>query len=641
MVDEVRQLLQQCGMSNVAIVDDAYDEQPQPGDVEEIRWSRFFDDIRETDASDLRDAYGPEEYDRQDPNQLRRDPRFVAAVWEERNRVAAAAELFAEFERLSTQRRSDLTPLQELLERSLGLTCQRIGRQYVSAIAEANIIFLDLFLGHEAENAIELAIERVRHVVSQREASPPLVILMSANPRLEELGPRVRDEAKLLGCEFRMVRKTELADNEAVLERLYDLLVTYPDSLRLRGFLQAWQTALENAKRTFLQTILTLDLADYANMHALILEAEDERVGDYVIDLYDLYLHNVVEGSEDLVRAAKALNAIEWGTYPPAQFTPSQEAVQMMDAAIFCNEVRTRTEGQIEADPKEVHLGDVFLAAVPASNVGPGPNAQSVAALGPSEGSAAAVANPRYAFVVLSQACDLKHGETDRILVLRGVVHPYAWKEHEKPKPTRTPVMRVGAEAFTVDWDPQMPETWMLDDLLAKLPSGRLRLVRRFRTPFALQLQQSFISRLGRVGTLTALPARHPAGIKVFVRNVRKELQPIAESPIESDDAVCLIGRTKKNELKEWLLLSERFLRRIKAGLKAIHSADLDPSLCKAREDLSFYRLFNRLAIDRDKQGGSKPLKGSQFDVVQIVTQSALAPGMPLDRLIVIEMVME
>ena len=32
-------------------------------------------------------------------------------------------------------------------------------------------------------------------------------------------------------------------------------------------------------------------------MQALILEAEGEPVGDYILDLYDLHLHNVLGGS--------------------------------------------------------------------------------------------------------------------------------------------------------------------------------------------------------------------------------------------------------------------------------------------------------------------------------------------------------
>src|SRR5262249_49999243 len=151
-------------------------------------------------------------------------------------------------------------------------------------------------------------------------------------------GPRLRDEAELLGCQFRMLRKNELGNAERIAERLYDLVLTYPDALKVNAFLLAWDAALNGSKAKVLKSIRTLDLADYANLQALVLEAEKEPVGDYVLDLYDLHLHHVLEGDEHLIRTAKLLNEINWDDYPPAQFMPSPELIEMMDGALFQNE---------------------------------------------------------------------------------------------------------------------------------------------------------------------------------------------------------------------------------------------------------------------------------------------------------------
>ena len=78
--------------------------------------------------------------------------------------------------------------------------------------------------------------------------------------------------------------------------------------------------------------------------------------------------------------------------------------------------------------------------------------------------------------------------------------------------------MRLGEERLAIEWDVLAPETWLLDDLPRRLDEGYRR-VRRLRTPFALQLQQSFIGRLGRVGTLAALPARHAVGVRIFLKS--------------------------------------------------------------------------------------------------------------------------
>ena len=67
-----------------------------------------------------------------------------------------------------------------------------------------------------------------------------------------------------------------------------------------------------------------------------------------------------------------------------------------MDGALFHNQVRTDVEAAIECDETKVHLGDVFL--------GPEPKAIEF-----TPGATPADPTTRYAYVVLSQACDLQH----------------------------------------------------------------------------------------------------------------------------------------------------------------------------------------------------------------------------------------
>ena len=626
MIEQVKALLEQRHVTSTVIIDDAFDDYPRPGDVEDARWDRFFDDVAKEDEDEIAQRYGPDAYERQDVAELRRTALFIQVVWRTRATVRAAGPLFEEYERAQERKRAELAPLQRLLENDLGLICRTFGRDEVANLAGEDIIFLDLFLGLlEDEDAIKRAIARVREIVAQRPQAPPNVVLLSASPRLEELGPRLRDEGELLGCQFRMVRKRDLGDTETMIEKLYELTLSYPDSLRLNGFLLAWKAALEKAKIEFVRSIRTLDLADYANMQALILEAEGEPVGDYVLDLYDLHLHNVLEGDPDLIRAAKSLNQINWSDYLPAQFMPSAEAVNIMDGAIFHNEVRTTIEAEIDADPQRARLGDVFLA--PQSNDAD-----------PVQGRQDEPATPadRYAYVVLSQSCDIQHAATDRLLLLQGKVQPYGWKQHDnKGQAPRTPVMRLGAERFALEWNVLAPETWHLEDLARRLQEGYRR-ARRFRTPFALQLQQSFIGRLGRVGTLAALPARHAVGVRVFLKNHAGNAVLLAESTADRGEAVCLVGRTDKNALIEWLLLSERLQTEIRRGFRAIDAADLPthtPRLSVIRDDPEFYRRLKRgLAFARESSKGSKPFRDTGFDIIQILTRNILQAGAAMDR---------
>lgn len=617
MIEQVRALLQERNLTRAVIIDDAYDERPRVGDVETARWDRFFDDLTDDEEARVAGAYGAEDYARQTVSELIREQVFIDNLWGQRAVVDAAHALFEEFESAQDRKRTELLPLKTLLENDLGMTCQTFGRDDAPATVEADVIFLDLFLGfQEIDDAVTRAIDRVRSVVDQRRQTPPTVVLLSASPRLEETGPRLRDQARLLGCQFRMLRKADLAETEKVLERLYELARSRPDSLKLNAFLLAWETAIEDGKAAFLQSIRRLDLPDYANLDELVLKAEDEPLGDYVLDLYDLHFHNVLEGNEALVRAARTLNEISWTDYPPPQFMPTPEVVEMMDGALFENEARTRVE--VELPQQSPRFGDVFLAPLP-----PPPPAD------PGAGPAAPI--PRYAYVVLSQACDLQHGDADQILLLRGTVKPYSAGHHGHQR-ERTPIMRDGESRFAVEWDVLAPETWHVDTVATKLADGYRR-IRRFRSPSALQLQQAFLGNLGRVGTLTAAPARYPAGVKAFLRTQAGTARLLAEVAADSGDAVYLVGRTKRNAPKEWLVLSERLQGLIRHGLMTAPADELPTAggpvrLSTVVDDLSFYRRLKAgLEIKRGVEKGTKPFNGTSHDVLQILTHPQFEPG--------------
>jgi hypothetical protein len=635
MIEEVRLLLDGLNFSKAAIVDDAYDELPEVSNFNERAWARFFDDISDGEESWLRSAFGEVEYDETDPDALRRDPRFVTSVWQQRDRLGrAAGELFQDFERSRSSKRGALQPLEALISSDLKLSCAMLGSKQDAAIGDAEIVFLDLFLGAtEDEEAVERAIRRVRDVIERRRTRPPLVFLMSASSRLDELAPKVRDEAELLGCQFRTIRKSELSDGNTALELLYDLAVCYPDSQRLNHFVSEWASALKKSQDSFLKTIRALDLPDYANTQALTLDAEDEPVGDYVIDLYDLFLHKVIEGQSGLIRAAKDLNNISWDEYPPAQFMPSDSLMEMMDGALFYDEERTRIETEIADDPQFVRFGDVFLSVAPspiATAVAsvPKPNAAATQAgtVPPPTVQAEAVQGPlspsRYVYMVISQSCDLVRGEADRVLLLRGTANPLSWRQHSDAfsKP-RTPVMSVGSLRYVIDWDILSPETWLLSDLPNKL-GAEVTLVRRFRLPFASQLQQLFLGNLGRIGTLAAVPSRYPAALSIFLKTTQGKAKLVHQCGMHSGEAVCLVGRSKK-ALKEWLLLSpqaRKNLRDIFTDSKKSNPPKNGQKFLDAVDDPSFYRAL-RAGLEMRRNGVERPFKNKPFDFIKVSTK--------------------
>jgi hypothetical protein len=62
-------------------------------------------------------------------------------------------------------------------------------------------------------------------------------------------------------------------------------------------------------------------------------------------------------------------------------------------------------------------------------------------------------------------------------------------------------------------------------------------------------LQQAFIGRLGRVGTLAALPTRYRAGVRILLRKADNVSELLVEADADSNQAVCLVGRNDDTRL--------------------------------------------------------------------------------------------
>lgn len=739
MIAQVKDLLKEKNVTAAVVVDDAYDIFPKADDLAAARWNSFFDDISDEDERELQGLLG-KLYDDLSVPELAANDLFVRTLWENRNQIAPSGTIFAVYEERQKQKRAVLAPLLTLLGNEFGLTCKTVGRDATLDEMQAQIVFLDLYLGFvQRKDAITKAGDKLRKLIHANPADPPSVILLSESSELHDLAPVLRDDAEVLGCQFRWIDKDHLSNQDLVSEKIYDLVISHGDAVTLNQFVLAWSSALDRSKNLFMKSIRSLDLADYANVKALILESEGEPLGDYLLDIYDLHLHSLLEGDVDLAAAAKKLTTIDWANnYPPAQFIPSDQLNAIMDGALFHNQVRTDSyiEGNAVRTPR---FGEVFLAPEPAgqatsaqnvlepygracglvqhsteasiakkevdvaeadpANVSaipaahdpqvepvpvPAPVEKSIGQATNSEnvlepdGNASgliqhsveasieekqvdvAEANPvtvpaipaahdsraepvpvpaaveksrRHAYIVLSQACDLQHCETDRLLVLRGDVSKYRWNQHDRKVQTRTPIMRLDGDELSIDWDTATPETWLLSSLPEQMEKG-FRRARTFRMPFALQIQQAFIGRLGRVGTLAALPTRYAAKVRIFMKTNKDAAALLVEATREQNEAVCLVGRTHDNVLIEWLLLSPKIKQQLREKLRAVELTDFPretPSLATLRSDPGFLRALSKgLKLNRGDQGAkgsSRPFKDTPFDVVQILTNATITAG--------------
>ena len=254
---DIAQLLTDGGIRKAVVIDDAFDEAPRRDDLDVDSWNTFWDDIVAYEGA-IREIYpayvDSEREDLQDSND------FISSLWEHRASLpeGVRANLFEDYEQKSPGEREWLNELAASLRR-LGLECTTLGREFANGARDADLVFIDLFLGFwESQSDMEQAIDGIGALVRGRESSPPLVILMSRSPRLAERRNEFRDRAGLLGSTFRVVSKTDLATDGTLEAMLSRLASHYEDAKRVAAFVHAWDNGLNQARERFVQVLRAL-----------------------------------------------------------------------------------------------------------------------------------------------------------------------------------------------------------------------------------------------------------------------------------------------------------------------------------------------------------------------------------------------
>ncbi len=617
MLDDIKAALLSQKVQKVAIVDDLYDPEPAAGQIDEADWNVFYDDVDQLEIDLIQSGFGEDDIHAARPGMDRdRAQQFVTFLWQRRADSQVFADLFNTYSARAAGGRTVLDGLYRFLETDLGLKVERYGSK--GGGDEADIVFLDLFLGVTGDlSARKHAIERISRLVAERPENPPLVVLMSSSPHLEDMKETFRDDAELLGCQFRTLPKADIEIPERMYEVLYRLVVRYQDTLQLANFVSAWGEALASTAKNFLRRIRRLDLRDYADIQALILDAEKDEVGSYLLEVYDRYFHFLLEGNESLATASKGLDSIKWAGYAPPHFLPASEPAEIMDGLLF-HDVRVLQESVGLGDILAVHLDE---AAAKAENP-------------PIE-----VASGHVRFlVVLTQACDLQHGRVSRVLMLGGTGRPSQLVLHMRPEPEVTPVLVVGGNRYVVEWNVTDPVSCTPAELKERLSSGQYRRARRFRLSHALQLQQRFAANLTRVGTMVMPPLQHVAGLHVFYRAKDGELRLLESFDPAQRQAVVMVGRDTKKVI-DYFMMSYELVDRVRTSLRKLSLDEVhDPNKWKAmlaqREPFAALEAGVTFKRDGRKRPWKEPTEGCP-DILELVgpyeTKNLPTPGTKVD----------
>lgn len=575
----LNELLFERNLTTALIVDDGYDEVPKAQDLvkQGAAWDNFFADLGEDDKVLIVDAFP--KYEETDGADLKASDEFVATVWGLRAklRLELSQPLFEEYDQATKTDKAFLSKLEAAL-RAVGIDPIPTGRNISPESGKTvSIIFADLFLGSaQNDSDLEASLSRLKELLTGREASPPLVILMSSSPRLAEKKTYFRDKAHLLGAMFRVLGKEDLINETRFDQVLRRLALHHEDALRLASFLHCWDVGLNDAKSRFLTTIRRLDLADYAQVQRLLLNFEGQPLGSYVLDVFDRMLQHEIEADSATIKAAKELNEIQPNSYPLPYIAGSPDLQQLVYQTIYQNSNRLQVPSTESGAP--VSFGDILVKRTSLQ----APEADAEASLDPD------------VLVVLTPACDLAR-DFRQALMISGKLEPLlpkAWTY--KSAGTKTPIIVLPDERrMWIRWDLKDIQTVKRDELNAWLANDSThQILIRLRETHAIELQQKLLADLGRVGLIAQMPASFAVSVEAFTIDTDAKLRSLALPILQLEGGVCYMGRDKDGKSTSRLGLSEAAVDELTVAIagidkETIHQRCRD-TLCRLKSGSTF-----------------------------------------------------
>lgn len=602
------------GFVSALVIDDAFDTVPKASDLsmDGDAWSIFIADIG-ADAELIRTRF--ESYDAMDANQLRESDEFVAVIYGMKDEIADESwnRLFDRYER---DRGNDRAFLNELCRRlsDAGLRVLQSGRRVPDEGRGCNIVFADLFLGAAQKDFdVDASIKRLQGLVDPRASSPPAVVLMSGSGRLREMKERFRDDARMVGALFRVYQKPDLLKGTTVETVLERFATHYADGVRVAAFLSAWEAGLKVAGTEFMKLIRRLDLSDYGKIREVLLDAEGQPLGSYMLDVFDRVLQHQIEGHAPTIAAAQSLDSIDATRYPAPYIAGSVDLQDFVIRSLWQNGERLRVAGNTAGMP--VSFGDVLVRGSRLADPGGKPPVDQPDAL-----------------VVLTPACDLVRKPDRRVLLVGGelrLLDSKTWRY--KTSGVTTPVVQLpGQSRMSIVWDLEDQRMLTKAELAALIADhGPYQAKLRLRESNALEIQQDLLSQMGRVGTMSKMPFTFPVDVIVSIFDKEGGVKPL-ELPITiADGGVCIIGRDQDGNDLPKLILTETAVDEILEAIPLIQAGNVNERSIDALK-----RLQDSAPFRSELRSGLRAPWASQGNLVSVKYPGTIldSKGKPKDE---------
>lgn len=558
------EVLKEAGFVSALVIDDAFDRVPKASDlsIDAEAWTIFIDDIK-PEAETLQVAF--EDYGKMDANDLRNSDKFVSAIYGLKGSIDDGLweRLFERYERDNASDREFLSNLCGRLK-AAGLEVIESGRSVPERARDCSVVFADLFLGASQQDFdVEASVTRVRKLIEPRVGAPPAVVLMSRSARLQDKKEIFRDEANLVGALFRFYLKPDLLKGTTVETVLERFAAHYADGVRVATFLAAWEAGLVRAGTEFMKLIRRLDLPDYGKIREVLLDADGQPLGSYMLDVFDRVLQHEIEGHVPTIEAAQSLDSIDALRYPAPHIAGSVDLQDFVIRSLWQNTERLRIAANTAGMP--VSFGDVLVRKSRLAD--PTVNAPE---------------DQPDILIVLTPACDLMRKPDRRVLLIGGqlkTLDSKTWRYTSGDSDSvTTPIAQIPGQArMSIIWDLDDQRMLTKADLTTLISEqGPYSLKLRLRESNALEIQQDLLSRLGRVGTISKMPFTFPVDVSVNIFTKGGGLQALDLPITTADGGVCIIGRTKGNDDFPRLILTEASVDEILDAIPRIQEDDVE-----------------------------------------------------------------
>ncbi|HMX98527.1 MAG TPA: hypothetical protein PKC44_01950 [Agitococcus sp.] len=439
------------------------------------------------------------------------------------------------------------------------MSVKTAGRNFINDAENADLIIIDLFFG-KAQDPMSLdeSKTKLRTALLPRLANPPLVILMSRSSRLESKRDEFRDEVGLLDSGFRILKKEDIESTDRLEIQLERLAKNSTDSRSLAQLFNALEIGvMQSAERT-LRLLRKLRLSDIGQIQQLLLNAEGQPVGSYLVDVFDRVLQHEIEREAGIINAALKLNNFSATQHPPPYVAGSADLQELVHRILTQNENRLQLSGSVDA---HVAFGDILRIA-PQVNVEHLQHAILVDI------------TPENVLLVLTPACDLQRCAAPRILLLVGTIKPLTVKDWSYGDDARTPAIRIDDRLYWVKWNFKHIDTVSNNQLKKAFEAGYVQLVGRLREGHALELQQRLLAGLGRIGQIAALPATFPVILEVFYPNTKGHLVNLDVASL-ADGSVCFVGRDDNGNPMLRLVMTEAICDDVLSALDTLNETQV------------------------------------------------------------------